>query len=97
MTAHPRRRTLGLWLVAPLATVPVIAWALMEYGPERSFLFAVYPLVWAFAFLTSGLSIAWRRRTAPVSEVLVRSAAWSTALVAVAVVVLILLSVLSAM
>jgi hypothetical protein len=83
-------------LVAPLATVPAIAGALMEYGPERSFVFAIYPLVWGLAFLVTGLSIARQRPTTPVSEVLARSAAWSTALVAVAVAVLVVLSFLFA-
>lgn len=77
MNATAPRRLLPLALLAPLAAVPVLAWLLMEYGPERSFLFAAYLLVWAMAFLVAGIVVAKRRPSAPVGEVLVRAAAWA--------------------
>lgn len=77
MTAPARRRVLAVWLLAPLAAVPALAWLLMEYGPERSFLSAVYLLVFAIAFLVAGVVVARRRPSAPAREVLARAATWA--------------------
>ena len=48
---RPRRRwTTALAAVGPLAATPLVVWLLMEYGPERSAVFAVYWLVWGLVF-----------------------------------------------
>lgn len=83
MTSTAPRRLLPLALLAPLAAVPVLAWLLMEYGPERSFLFAAYLLVWAIAFLVAGVVVAKRRPSAHVAAVLARAAAWALLVMAV--------------
>ena len=77
MSQGSRRRVLPVALLAPLAAVPALAWMLMEFGPERSFLFAAYLLVWAIAFLVVGVVVAKRRAAAPTGEVLRRAAAWA--------------------
>ena len=82
MTQGKPRRLLPVALLAPIAAVPVLAWMLMEFGPERSFLFAAYPLVWALAFIAAGAAIARRRPAAPTGEVLVRAAAWALLILA---------------
>ena len=92
MTATARRRALALCLLLPLATVPLVAFALMEFGPERSFLSAIYLLVAAIAFLVSGVIVAIRRPAATVREVLVRAAVWSLALLGVVLAALFVLS-----
>ena len=92
MTERVRRPMLLAWLAAPLLAVPVLAWALMEYGPERSFFFAIYLLVWAIAFLVSGLIVARLEPAATVGAVLARAAAWSTALVLAAIAALFTIS-----
>ena len=74
MSADTRRRVLPFALLAPLAAVPPLAWLLMEFGPERSFVFAGYLLVWAVVFLVAGVVVAKRRPSAPVSVVLARAA-----------------------
>lgn len=92
MTAHDRRRVLVPSLLAPLAAVPVVAFALMEYGPERSFIFAAYLLVWALAFLVAGVAVARSRPAAPTGEVLSRAGAWAVAALVLAVLILTALS-----
>jgi hypothetical protein len=92
VTPRARRRVLALWLLAPLAMVPVAVFALMEYGPERSFLFAAYLLVWALAFLVGGVTVARRRPAATSREVLVRAGGWAVAAFVATVVVLVALS-----
>ena len=72
-----QRRLLPVVLLAPLGAVPALAWMLMEFGPERSFLFAAYPLVWALAFLAAGVVVANRRPSAPTGQVLRRAAGWA--------------------
>lgn len=72
--------------------VPVAAFALMEYGPERSFIFAAYLLVWALVFLVAGVAIAKRRPAATSGEVLVRAGAWAIATLVAIVVMLVALS-----
>ena len=89
MTSAARRRVLPVALLAPLAAVPALAWLLMEFGPERSFLFAAYLLVWAVAFLVAGVVVARRRPTATAGEVVLRAAAWALAILAVACFVLV--------
>ena len=83
MKSTTPRRLLPLALLAPLAAVPVLVGLLMEFGPERSFLFAAYLLVWAIAFLVAGIVVAKRRPSAPLAEVLARSAAWALLVLAV--------------
>lgn len=80
-----RRPMLLAWLVAPLLAVPLLAWALMEYAPERSFIFAIYLLVWGIAFLVAGLVLAKRGPAASVGAVLAVAAAWATGLLLAAV------------
>ena len=92
MTAPARRRLLAPWLLAPLAAVPVLAWLLMEYGPERSFLFAAYLLVYAIAFLVAGVVVATRRPSASAKEVLVRAATWALVILVVSFAALLALS-----
>lgn len=92
MTPSGRRRVLVPSLLAPLAAVPVAAFALMEYGPERSFLFAAYLLVWALAFLVAGVAIASRRPAATSSEVLARAGAWAVGTLVTVVLILTALS-----
>lgn len=92
MTAPARRRLLAPWLLAPLAAVPVLAWLLMEYGPERSFMFAAYLLVFAVAFLVAGVAVATRRPSASAKEVLVRAAVWALVILVVAFAALLALS-----
>jgi hypothetical protein len=92
MSPGARRRLLPLALLAPLAAVPALAMTLMEFGPERSFLFAAYLLVWAIAFLVAGIVVAWRRPAAPAGAVLRRAAAWALLALAVAIAALIALS-----
>lgn len=92
MTAHQRRRVLVPSLLAPLAAVPLAAFALMEYGPERSFIFAAYLLVWALAFLVAGVAVARRRPAATASEVLTLAGAWAIAALVVMILVLLVLS-----
>ncbi|HEU4719830.1 MAG TPA: hypothetical protein VFS59_00595 [Gemmatimonadaceae bacterium] len=92
MTAPARRRLLAPWLLAPLAVVPVVAWLLMEYGPERSFLFAAYLLVYAIAFLAAGVAVAMRRPSASAKEVLVRAATWALLIFVVGFAALLVLS-----
>ena len=92
MTAGARRRALALSLLAPLAMVPIVAMALMEFGPERSFLFAAYLLVVAIAFLVAGVAIALRRPSASVREVLARAAAWALLSLGVVLALLLVLS-----
>ena len=74
MSADTGRRVLPFALLAPLAAVPLLAWLLMEFGPERSFVFAGYLLVWAVAFLVAGVVVAKLRPSAPASVVLARAA-----------------------
>ena len=83
MSPTAPRRLLPLALLAPLAAVPVLAWLLMEFGPEGSFLFAAYLLVWAIAFLVAGIAVAKRRPSAGIGEVLARAAAWALLILAV--------------
>ena len=92
MTQGKSRRLLPFALLAPIAAVPALAWLLMEFGPERSFLFAAYPLLWAMAFIASGAAIARRRPTARTVEVLIRAAAWALLILAVTFAVLFALS-----
>ena len=92
MSPGTRRRLLPLALLAPLAAVPALAMTLMEFGPERSFLFAAYLLVWAIAFLAAGIVVAWRRPAAPTGEVLARAAAWAVLALALAIAALFALS-----
>ncbi len=40
----------ALVAVAPLALTPLLAWLLMELGPERSVIFAIYWIVPAIVF-----------------------------------------------
>ena len=94
MTEHRRNATLLVWLAAPLVSLPLIAWALMEYGPERAIIFALYPLVWGVAFLVAGLLAAWRRPHATNAEVLVGAAVRATVLVLATVVALVVASLL---
>jgi len=63
-----------------------------EYGPERSIIFALYPLVWGVAFLVAGLVTAWHRPNATTGDVLVRAAVWATVLMVATVVLLIIAS-----
>ena len=86
MTHRTRRIVLVPSLLAPLAAVPLVAWALMEYGPERSFLFAAYLLVWSLVFLVAGVALAARRPTATASEVLASAGGWAMAVVSAAIV-----------
>ena len=83
MSEDMRRRILPVALLAPLAAVPALAWILMELGPERSFVFAGYLLVWAIAFLVAGVVVAGRRPSASVAEVLGRAAAWALLILAI--------------
>ena len=92
MTAHARRRVLAPWLLAPLAAVPALAWLLMEYGPERSFLFAAYLLAFAIAFLLAGIVVAKRRPAASAKQVLARAATWALLILAAAFAALLALS-----
>ena len=92
MSVDPRRRVLPVALLAPLAAVPVLAWMLMEFGPERSFLFAGYLLVWAIAFLVAGVVVAKRRTSASAAEVMARAAGWALLILALAFVALFALS-----
>ena len=88
MTPASRRRILPVALLAPLAAVPLLALALMEFGPERSFLFAGYLLAWAIAYLVAGVVVARRRPNATAGEVLRRAAGWGFVTVVVAILVL---------
>ena len=45
--------------IAPLLVTPLILWLLMEYGPERSAIFAVYWLVLSIAF---AIAMPWFKR-----------------------------------
>lgn len=45
--------------IGPLLLTPVILWLLMEYGPERSAIFAIYWLVLSIAF---AIAMPWFRR-----------------------------------
>jgi hypothetical protein len=66
-------------LVAPLLLVPAIGWVLIEYGPERAVVFAVYPLVWALAFLVAGIICMVLRPPRSAGTILRRAAVWATA------------------
>ena len=88
MSPTTRRRVLPVALLAPLAGVPALAWLLMEVGPERSFIFAGYLLVWAIVFLVAGVVVARRRPSAAVAEVLGRAAAWALLILAIVFVAL---------
>jgi K+-transporting ATPase A subunit len=68
------------------------AFALMEYGPERSFVFAAYLLVWALAFLVAGVLVAKRRPAATAGEVLSRAGVWAVATLVLTMLVLAVLS-----
>ena len=92
MTERTRRRGLLAWLVAPVLATPVLAVALMEYGPERSFIFAGYLLVWGLTFLVAGLVVANRRPHATSRIVLARAAAWATVTMIAAFAILVALS-----
>ena len=92
MTPAERRRLLSIALLAPLAAVPVLAWTLMEFGPERSFVFAGYLLAWSIAYLVAGVVVARRRPMATPGEVLCRAAAWGLATLCIALAVLFALS-----
>jgi hypothetical protein len=92
MTPHARRRVIVPALLAPLAAVPAAAFALMEYGPERSFIFAGYLLVFALAFLVAGVAVARRRPAATAGSVLARAAVWAAATLVVIILVLFALS-----
>ena len=92
MTQRVRLPLLLAWLLAPLLAVPVFAWALMEYGPERSFVFAVYPLLWGIVFLVAGLLVARAQPAATLGAVLTRAAAWATAVVTAAIAALFTIS-----
>jgi hypothetical protein len=92
VTARRRGAMLLVWLAAPLAALPAIGWLLMEYGPERSILFALYPLVWGIVFLVVGLVVARRRPDATSVAVLLRAAAWASILVVATVMLLVVAS-----
>jgi hypothetical protein len=92
MSAGTRRRLLPVALLAPFAAVPALAMLLMEFGPERSFLFAVYLLVWAIVFLAAGIVVAKRRPSATTGQVIARAAAWALVILAVALIALLALS-----
>ena len=92
MTTSARRRALAVSLLTPLAMVPLVAWALMELGPERSFVFAGYLLVAAIAFLVSGVLVANRRPAAAVREILLRAAMWALAILGAVLAALLVLS-----
>jgi hypothetical protein len=66
-------------LAAPLLVVPAIGWGLIEYGPERAVVFAVYPLVWALVFLVAGIICMALRPPRSASTILRRAAVWATA------------------
>ena len=74
MSSDARRRVLPFALLAPLGAVPLLTWLLMEFGPERSFVFAGYLLVWAVAFLVAGVVVAKRQPSASATVVLARAA-----------------------
>jgi hypothetical protein len=82
--------------VAPLLLLPVIAWLLMEYGPERSFVLVLYPLVWSIAFVGCGTVLARRRPSAPRRAVIVPAAGWALAIVATVLGILVATSLLLA-
>ena len=42
MTERRNSAMLFVWLAAPLAALPAIGWVLMENGPERAIVFALY-------------------------------------------------------
>jgi hypothetical protein len=65
-------------LAAPLLLVPAIGWALMEFGPERSVVFAIYPLAWALVFLVVGTIGMLLRPPRPAGAILRRAALWAT-------------------
>ncbi len=88
MTPVSRRLVLSAALLAPLAAVPLLAFALMEFGPERSFLFAGYLLAWSIAYLVAGVVVARRRPGASAGEVLWRAAAWGLVTLVVAIMAL---------
>ena len=94
MTERTRRRGLLAWLALPVLASPLLAFALMEYGPERSFMFAGYLLVWGATFLVSGVLVAHRRPTATVLAVLGRAALWATGIVLVGFAVLVAMALL---
>jgi len=66
-------------LAAPLLLVPAIGWALIEYGPERAVVFAVYPLVWALVFLVAGIICMLLRPPRSTGTILRWAALWATA------------------
>lgn len=92
MSSGTPRRVLPFALLAPLAAVPPLAWLLMEFGPERSFVFAGYLLVWAVAFLAVGVVVAKRRPLASAAEVLARAATLAMLILALVFVALFALS-----
>ena len=73
-----KRAGLAATLVTPLLLVPAIGMALMEFGPERSVLFALYPLVWAVLFLAAGIIGMLLRPPRPPAAILRRAALWAT-------------------
>ena len=92
MTERRSGAMLLVWLAAPLAALPAVGWLLMEYGPERAILFALYPLVWGIVLLVAGLFVARRRPDAGTAEVLLRAGAWATVVVVATVVLLVVAS-----
>jgi len=66
-------------LIAPLLLVPAIGWALIEFGPERAFVFAAYPLAWSVVFLLAGTIGMLRRPPRQPASIIGWSALWATA------------------
>ena len=75
----------GLVAVAPLALTPLLAWLLMELGPERSVIFAIYWIVPAIVFAI--VMPVMRRRGRSLARASMVGTAWGLGLMIVVFVI----------
>ena len=75
----------GLVTVAPLALTPLLAWLLMELGPERSVIFAIYWIVPAIVFAI--VMPVMRRRGRSLARASMVGTAWGLGLMIVVFVI----------
>ena len=68
----------ALLALGPLAATPLFVWLLMEFGPERSVIFALYWIVPSIIFAIAMPILRWRGRS--LSQASVRAAAWALAI-----------------
>ena len=68
----------ALVALGPLAATPLFVWLLMEFGPERSVIFALYWIIPSIIFAIAMPVMRWRGRS--LAQASARAAAWALAI-----------------